>query len=77
MIFTNSSYMNGKPIIGDSHSGQRFGEDDDMINDFANPVLDQHHDFSNFYNPQISPRASRSGTPGIRFPSYDRMFDSA
>lgn len=47
---------------------------EDFLGHFSNPEYEQqNHDFLRISIPQISPRASRSGSPD--FLEFDRMFE--
>lgn len=51
-------------------------EEDQLLREFENPEIDQHHELSDLSIPQISPAASRSISPGFRFCNYERSYET-
>ena len=75
-MFSDNNQYEMKGFMDPDYNGPRFEMEDFLMKDFGNSGCDQHHDFMNLSIPRISPGGSRSGSPDLRFISYDRMFES-
>lgn len=75
MMFNDQNLLAMPPMLPFGVDTQKFEADRDLIGNFGNSMLDQNHDFFQSSIPQISPRASRSGSPDFRFSSYERIFE--
>jgi hypothetical protein len=55
------------PLVSYGLQEPSIEEDIELMKVFGNSMLDQDHDYYHYSIAQISPRASRSGSPNFQF----------
>jgi hypothetical protein len=51
MMFNDQNFMGLKPLMSFGLEPAKFEVEDDLLKDFGNSLLDQHHNFSNLSIP--------------------------